>query len=129
MPPMDTDEQHALRQLTGDPGTPVPAVSVQDMKALWQAFQKTGSGTALGMGYVRLLCPDADHKALGFRCQNLMMLEHLGKLLGRPFEVTEGVFQVTAAMPLKYLEIGKPIDFTFDFDDFFAKVRAAEPNQ
>ena len=126
---MASDSEHAFRQLTGDPGTPVPAVSVHDMKALWQEFQNLPPGSGYDIDLIRQLCPDADHKALGFRCQNLMMLEHLGKLLGRPFEVTEGVFQVTASLPLKYLEPGKSYPLTFDFDDFFAKVRAAESNQ
>jgi len=123
---MATDEQDAIRQLFGEPGTPVPPVSVKDMKALWQEFHKTGRGTFLGMAYVRLLSPDSDCKAVAFRCMQLMMIERLSQFASRPFEITEGVFRVVAEIPLQYLEVGKPYSPSFNFDDFFAKVRTAE---
>ena len=123
---MATNEQDALRQLTGDPGTPVPPVAVHDMKALWQEFQNLPPGTGYSIDLVAQLCPGADAKALAFRCMQLMLIERLAQFESRPFEITEGVFHVVAEMPLEYLEVGKTYSPTFDFDDFFAKVRAAE---
>jgi hypothetical protein len=115
-------ESYGPPRFGGEPGTPVPQVDLDDIKALLKLSRKVekrhpDGGCAIGASLAAAMCkPGADIQAIGFRLAQLGMLELLVKLgsitpdtlnsLKDDGEFTEQVLRVIATMPLQWMAPG-----------------------
>lgn len=119
----------------GNPGEPVPAVEMGDLKSAWNIYKDVesrhpGKQTAVGISVIEHACSAAaDIRAVTYRCGTLQMLEMLaGELLAKWKEsgqLDDAVFRVAARIPMKWIGVGIPHSgFPFDIDAFLDELRA-----
>lgn len=117
----------------GAPGTPVPAVDPEDLKAVWQVYRNvemSHPGQRVGICMDSLACEcktGADIQAITYRIMMLQLIQHVAPeslaAWTKDGELDEAVFRVVADIPMEWL--GKEIrqGLPVDVDEFFRRVR------
>jgi hypothetical protein len=123
-------DQEELQELFGGaPGTPVPPVDPEDVKAVWMLGQETKTahpGETVGIGveiFERTCNPGANIPAVTYRAgMAAMFLGHAPELQ----EKLDALFQTAATIPMEWLGVGiVRRGLPFDADDFVRRVREA----
>jgi hypothetical protein len=129
---MEDDAKEALAKIYGEPGEPVPAVDVADIKAMWDFIQDTkkrrpeGEGLFIGLGVYQGICgPGADIGAIGYRLSMLGLIEHLLESAYPGGQWSEAALKSLATMELTWMPVGVSRQgFPFDLVAFLAQARA-----
>jgi hypothetical protein len=118
-------------------GHPVPTVNVADFKSVWAIYQDIESRNPRGTVGVdsriieRACSPEADIRAVSYRCWMLQILEMLrGDLLAtwkQSGQFQEAVFRVAARTPMNWMGEGLSHSLPFDVDAFLEEVRKESP--
>jgi hypothetical protein len=128
MKPVNSKEE-AIERMCGKPGEPVPAVDVEDIKAVWALAQDVKKrhplgGVAIGVNLYESVCtPSADIRAVLHRLGMLGFVEFLLEAAYPGGQWTEAAFRTAAKMEL----IWPPVDiphFPLDVVEFLAQARA-----
>jgi hypothetical protein len=131
---MCATENNQPPQFGGAPGTPVPQVDLDDIKASLQLTREVEKRhpegrCQVGASLAASVCkPGADIQAIGFRLSQLGVIELLAKFgsiapdtvnsLKRDGEFTDQVLGVIATMPLTWMEPGVTQGLPFDWEQF-----------
>ena len=119
----------------GEPGTPVPPVDFDDLKAVYLltseiAKRHQGEQFAIGRGVVEQVCkPGADLDAIGFRGGKLGLIPLLAKFGAIAQEsvdtimpngqFTDAALQAMAQLPMEWIEVGVAKQgMPFDWEQF-----------
>ena len=113
----------------GAPGTPVPQVDPEDVKAVWmlgKQVKKDHPGENVGMGveiFERTCKPAANIPAVTYRAGMIaMFLRHAPELQNK----LDAVFRAAAEIPMEWIGVGiVHHGWAFDPDDFVRRVREA----
>jgi hypothetical protein len=128
-----TDKELAARErhhFGGKPGTPVPEVDPEDLKAVWDYSAETRKGKgpngAISIRFFERLCkPGADVQAI---CYRSSMIGLLATFL-QPQQLTPNeagtldmkVFKAAAKMPLEWMGEGVRKELPFDVEKFLQR--------
>ena len=112
--------------LIGKAGEPVPVVDVADIKAVWAHGRELRAqhpgGVAVELGVWKRVCsPDADIRAVTYRCQRLGLLEMLLRAAWTGGDLSENAFKVAAGMDLHWMAPGVAQN-GFGVEGFLAEV-------
>ncbi len=124
---MDQAELQALFGVA--PGTPVPPVDPEDVKAVWmlgQEVKKDHPGQNVGIGveiFERTCKPGANIRAVTYRAGMIAMFLRVAPELQ---DKLDAVFRAAAEIPMEWIGVGiVQHGWTFDPNDFMRRVREA----
>lgn len=100
-----------LEAMIGKPGEAVPVVEVEDIKAVYRLHQELGARhpgkqVAVGMSLLQSACPEADIRAVAYRCSMLQMLERLLQPAWDGGQLSENSFKAAAKLDLEWMPVG-----------------------
>ena len=117
----------------GEPGTPVPIVHPEDLKAVWQVYreielQRPGQRVGVCMSVIERACkPGANVQAVVYRTMMLQLIRHLAPEQLVPWmkkgDVDEEVFRVAADIPMQWIGREERHGLPFDVEEFVRRVR------
>ena len=130
---MDQAELQAL--FGGAPGTPVPQVDPEDVKAVWMLSQDTkkdhptGQNLFIGVEVFERTCkPGANIKAVFYRATKIEILRSVTPAVMEPLlrDKSDAVFRAAAEIPMEWIGVGiVHHGWVFDLDDFVRPVNEA----
>ena len=120
--------------LGGNPGEPVPAVGMKDLRSVWNIYKdiesrRSGEQVGVDISVIEHACSaTADVRAVTYRCGMLQILERLPGDLLAPWkesgQLVDAVFSVAARIPMNWIGIGIPQSrLPFDVDSFLDELR------
>jgi hypothetical protein len=117
----------------GEPGTPVPAVDPEDLKAIWRVYRDTelrhpGQRVAISMDSIARECKiSADVQAVVYRIMMLQLIRHVAQEQLAPWtkgeELDEAVFIAASQIPMEWIGREERVGLPFDLDELLRRLR------
>ena len=123
------DQTQLQKMLGGAPGTPVPQVDPEDVRAVWklgQEVKKDHPGVNVGIGmeiFERACKPGSNIPAVTYRAgMTAMFLRHAPELQDK----LDAVFFTAATIPMEWIGVGVVRKgLPFDIEEFMRRVSGA----
>jgi hypothetical protein len=117
----------------GTPGTPVPAVDPEDLKAIWRLHreitnQRPGQSVGIDRDVIVERCKrSSDVHAVAYRTSMLQLLQHVSPNLLAPWtketELDDVVFRVAADIPMDWIGAEQHKGLPFDVEGLLRRLR------
>jgi len=117
----------------GAPGTSVPTVDSEDLKAIWQlhreiAIQQPGQTVGIDHSVIAGRCkPGTDVNAVAYRTSMLQILYNIAPGSLAPWtkntELDDVVFRIAAEIPMDWIGTEQHKGLPFDLDEFVRRLR------
>jgi hypothetical protein len=117
----------------GTPGTPVPTVDPEDLKAIWRlhreiASQHSGDSVGLDHSVIVDRCkPGSDVHAVAYRTSMLELFQHVAPDSLAPWtnntELDDAVFRVAANIPIDWIGTEQRKGLPFDVEELLRRLR------
>jgi hypothetical protein len=117
----------------GTPGTPVPAVDPEDLKAIWRLHREIASqhpGQSVGIDDTVIVgrCkPNTDVHAVAYRTSILQLLQHVAQGSLAPWtkntKLDDAVFRVVADIPMDWIGTEQHKGLPFDVEELLRRLR------